>query len=73
MDANGWNAAFGELARATMSSPELERYYSVPDHKAAGAAPAATTVFICSTSQRLLGFCFRQLSGAAGKTKDSGA
>ncbi|HYQ96848.1 MAG TPA: hypothetical protein VEO92_00660, partial [Candidatus Nitrosocosmicus sp.] len=30
MDANGWNAAFGELARATMSSPELERYYSVP-------------------------------------------
>jgi hypothetical protein len=30
MDANDWNAAFGELARATMSSPELERYYSVP-------------------------------------------
>jgi pyrroloquinoline quinone (PQQ) biosynthesis protein C len=30
MDANGWNAAFAELARATMSSPELERYYSVP-------------------------------------------
>jgi hypothetical protein len=30
MDANDWNAAFGELARATMSSPELERYYSIP-------------------------------------------
>src|SRR4029434_5073185 len=30
MDANRWKAVFGELARATMSSPELERYYSVP-------------------------------------------
>src|SRR5712691_7169527 len=30
VDANDWNAAFGELARETMSSPELERYYSVP-------------------------------------------
>jgi pyrroloquinoline quinone (PQQ) biosynthesis protein C len=30
MDTNGWNAAFGKLARATMSSPELERYYSIP-------------------------------------------
>ena len=30
MSANGWNTAFGELARATMSSPELERYYSIP-------------------------------------------
>src|SRR5205809_824161 len=30
MDVNGWQAAFGKLARETMSSPELERYYSVP-------------------------------------------
>jgi len=30
MDANGWQTAFGKLARETMSSPELERYYSVP-------------------------------------------
>jgi pyrroloquinoline quinone (PQQ) biosynthesis protein C len=29
MDAAGWNEAFGRLARATMSSPELERYYAV--------------------------------------------
>jgi hypothetical protein len=29
MNGNGWSEAFGELARATMSSPELERYYSV--------------------------------------------
>ena len=30
MNGNGWSEAFGELARATMSSPELERYYSLP-------------------------------------------
>jgi pyrroloquinoline quinone (PQQ) biosynthesis protein C len=30
LDANGWKAAFGNIARDTMSSPELERYYSVP-------------------------------------------
>jgi hypothetical protein len=30
MDVNGWAAAFGELARQTMTSPELERYFSVP-------------------------------------------
>jgi pyrroloquinoline quinone (PQQ) biosynthesis protein C len=30
MDVSGWNAAFGELARETMSSPELERYFSIP-------------------------------------------
>jgi len=30
MDANGWNVAFGKLARETMTSPDLERYYSVP-------------------------------------------
>jgi pyrroloquinoline quinone (PQQ) biosynthesis protein C len=30
LDANGWKAAFGKIARDTMSSPELERYYSVP-------------------------------------------
>lgn len=30
MDANGWRAALGELARKTMSSPELERYFSIP-------------------------------------------
>src|SRR5574339_1064875 len=30
MDAKGWEVAFGGLARETMSSPELERYYSVP-------------------------------------------
>lgn len=30
MDANGWIPTFGKLARETMSSPELERYYSVP-------------------------------------------
>ena len=30
MDANGWSEAFGELARQTMTSPELERYFSIP-------------------------------------------
>jgi pyrroloquinoline quinone (PQQ) biosynthesis protein C len=30
MDAEGWSAAFGELARQTMLSPELERYFSIP-------------------------------------------
>jgi len=30
VDQNAWKAAFGKLARATMSSPELERYYAVP-------------------------------------------
>jgi pyrroloquinoline quinone (PQQ) biosynthesis protein C len=30
MDVVGWNEAFGRLARETMSSPELERYYAVP-------------------------------------------
>ena len=30
MDAKGWSAAFGELARQTMLSPELERYFSIP-------------------------------------------
>src|ERR671910_1486583 len=30
MNGSGWSEAFGELARATMSSPELERYYSIP-------------------------------------------
>ena len=34
MNVNNWEAAFGELARETMSSPELERYYSVPITKA---------------------------------------
>ena len=30
MNANGWTEFFGNVARETMSSPELERYYSVP-------------------------------------------
>ena len=30
MNANDWRAAFGEIARQTMSSPELERYFSIP-------------------------------------------
>ena len=30
MDAAGWRVALGEVARQTMSSPELERYFSVP-------------------------------------------
>ena len=30
MNANDWCEAFGDLARQTMSSPELERYFSVP-------------------------------------------
>ena len=30
MDANGWAETFGELARQTMTSPELERYFSIP-------------------------------------------
>src|SRR5258707_3784235 len=34
MNANDWCEAFGELARQTMSSPELERYFSVPITKA---------------------------------------
>ena len=34
MNANEWSAAFGELARQTMSSPELERYFSIPITKA---------------------------------------
>jgi hypothetical protein len=33
MNASAWNAAFGELARATMSSPEFEQYYSIPKTK----------------------------------------
>ena len=34
MDMNGWAAAFGALARRAMSSPELERYFSIPITKA---------------------------------------
>ena len=34
MDSNGWAEAFGELARQTMTSPELERYFSIPITKA---------------------------------------
>jgi pyrroloquinoline quinone (PQQ) biosynthesis protein C len=34
MDVNVWAAAFGELARQTMSSPELERYFFIPITKA---------------------------------------
>ena len=34
MNANDWSAAFGELARQTMSSAELERYFSIPITKA---------------------------------------
>lgn len=30
MDAAGWRAALGELARKTMSSAEVERYFSIP-------------------------------------------
>jgi pyrroloquinoline quinone (PQQ) biosynthesis protein C len=30
MDANGWRAVFGKLSRETMSSPEVERYFSIP-------------------------------------------
>ena len=34
MNANEWSSAFGELARQTMSSAELERYFSLPITKA---------------------------------------
>ena len=34
MNANEWSDAFGELARQTMSSPELDRYFSIPITKA---------------------------------------
>jgi pyrroloquinoline quinone (PQQ) biosynthesis protein C len=30
MDENGWRSALGELARETMASPEVEKYFSVP-------------------------------------------
>ncbi|MGN6734255.1 MAG: hypothetical protein ACTHMB_20145 [Candidatus Binatia bacterium] len=30
MDAKAWSEVFGELARKTMTSPELERYFSIP-------------------------------------------
>src|ERR671914_2036657 len=30
MNATEWSNAFGEFARQTMSSPELERYFSIP-------------------------------------------
>ena len=30
MDAQGWRACLGELARETMTSQELERYFSIP-------------------------------------------
>ncbi len=30
MDENGWRARLGDLARETMSSVELERYFSIP-------------------------------------------
>ena len=30
MNANDWCEVFGELARQTMSSPELERYFWIP-------------------------------------------
>ena len=30
MNANDWGEMFGKLARETMSSPELERYFSIP-------------------------------------------
>ncbi|HXG51153.1 MAG TPA: iron-containing redox enzyme family protein [candidate division Zixibacteria bacterium] len=30
MNANEWRAAFGRIARETMSSPELQRYFSIP-------------------------------------------
>jgi pyrroloquinoline quinone (PQQ) biosynthesis protein C len=34
MNAKDWCEAFGELARQTMSSPELDRYFSIPITKA---------------------------------------
>src|ERR1043165_2280938 len=30
MNEQGWRQALGELTRETMSSPELDRYYSIP-------------------------------------------
>jgi pyrroloquinoline quinone (PQQ) biosynthesis protein C len=30
MDESGWRAALGEIARRTMASPELQRYFSIP-------------------------------------------
>ena len=73
MDAKGWEAAFGKLARETMSSPELERYYSVPITLRARATFAPATVALCSPSEGLLGLCFRQLPGAGGKAENSRA
>ncbi len=34
MDAAGWRSTLGELARKTMSSAEVERYFSIPITKA---------------------------------------
>ncbi len=34
MDEKGWRAALGEVARQTMSSPEVEHYFSIPITKA---------------------------------------
>jgi pyrroloquinoline quinone (PQQ) biosynthesis protein C len=34
MDVAGWRTALGELARETMASPEVEKYFSVPITKA---------------------------------------
>ena len=33
LNANDWGAAFGQLARETMTSTELERYFSIPINK----------------------------------------
>ena len=33
MDAQSWSNEFGKLARETMVSPELERYFSIPINK----------------------------------------
>ena len=70
MNANGWSDVFGELARETMSSPELERYFSVPITKAARATHPAATFALRAPPARLLGLCLGQLAGAGGEAED---
>ena len=60
MNANDWSAAFGELARQTMSSPELERYFSIPITKARAQLILPAAFALRAPPARLLGFCLGQ-------------
>ena len=71
MNAKGWSAAFGELARQTMLSPELERYFSIPITRAQSATDSLAAFALRPAPQRLLGLCVGQLPAAAGEAKNS--